>query len=221
MHKSTASPEGYTTKQKRKGIIRRLYDWVLEWAKHPQAVWALFVLAVAESSFFPVPPDVLLIVMCAAAYQQWARFAAVTSVGSIAGGMLGYGIGWGLRDSLGWWLLVWIGKLVGTAPEQLQATAQHYYAEYGSWAVGIAGFTPIPYKVFTITAGWFEMNFPTFVIASALSRSARFFIVAGLIGLTYKRFGTKITSFIDRYFNLLTVIFVILLVGGFLILKVL
>jgi membrane protein YqaA with SNARE-associated domain len=198
-----------------------MYDWVINWASHQHAVTALFLLALAESSFFPIPPDVLLIVMCVAAYKRWAYFAAVTSAGSVIGGMLGYGIGYGLRDSLGWWMLVWISKIVGMTPTELQTMAQHYFAEYGSWAVGIAGFTPIPYKVFTITAGWFEMNFLTFVIASALSRSARFFIVAAIIGYTYKRYGDRITAFIDKYFNLLTIAFAVLLIGGFLILKVL
>ncbi|MBU1638355.1 DedA family protein [bacterium] len=198
-----------------------MYDWVISWAAHKHAVVALFCLAFAESSFFPVPPDVLLIVMCVAAYQRWAYFAMVTSIGSVLGGMLGYGIGYGLRDSLGWWLLLWISKLVGIPALELQGMAHEYFVQYGAWAVGIAGFTPIPYKVFTITAGWFEMNFPTFVLASALSRSARFFVVAGLIGLTYKKYGDKITGFIDKYFNLLTIIFTVLLVGGFLILKIL
>ncbi len=143
------------------------------------------------------------------------------SLGSVFGGMLGYGIGYALKDSLGWWMLVWVGKLVGQTPEMLQQTAQNYFDQYGAWAVGIAGFTPIPYKVFTITAGWFEMDFPTFVIASALSRSARFFLVAGIIGLTYKKYGDRITVFIDKYFNQLTIVFTVLLIGGFLVLKVL
>lgn len=202
-------------------FIRRLYDWTVAWAARPSALIALFSIAFVESSFFPIPPDVLLIVMCVGAYQRWYVYALMCSLGSVFGGMLGYGIGYALKDSLGWWMLVWVGKLVGQTPEMLQQTAQNYFDQYGAWAVGIAGFTPIPYKVFTITAGWFEMNFPTFVIASALSRSARFFLVAGIIGLTYKKYGDRITVFIDKYFNQLTIVFTVLLIGGFLVLKVL
>lgn len=202
-------------------FIRRLYDWTVAWAARPSALIALFSIAFVESSFFPIPPDVLLIVMCVGSYQRWYVYALMCALGSVFGGMLGYGIGYALKDSLGWWLLVWIGKLIGHTPEYIQQTAQHYFDQYGAWAVGIAGFTPIPYKVFTITAGWFEMNFPTFVIASALSRSARFFLVAGIIGLTYKKYGDRITVFIDKYFNQLTIVFTVLLIGGFLVLKVL
>ncbi|NUO18224.1 DedA family protein [bacterium] len=200
-------------------FIRRLYDWTVAWAARPSALIALFIIAFAESSFFPIPPDVLLIVMCVGAYQNWFKYALVCSIGSVLGGMAGYGIGFAMKDTLGWWMLVWIGKIVGQTPELIQQTAQQYFDLYGTWAVAIAGFTPIPYKVFTITAGWFQMNFGEFVVASALSRSARFFLVAGIIGFTYKKFGDRITVFIDKYFNHLTVAFTVLLIGGFLVLK--
>ncbi|MBU0508457.1 VTT domain-containing protein [bacterium] len=201
--------------------LRRLYDWVIRWAGHPHAITALFLLALAEASFFPVPPDVLLITMCIAACRRWIWFATVCTIGSTVGGILGYGIGYAFRDSLGWWLLIWIAQLTGGNAAEIQALAHGYYQQYGAWAVGIAGFTPIPYKVFTITAGWFEMNFPTFAIVSCLSRGMRFFLVAGLIGITYEKYGDRITKFIDKQFNWLTILFVILLVGGFLVLKVL
>lgn len=193
---------------------------MIRWAAHPHAQTALFLLALAESSFFPVPPDVLLIAMCVAACTRWLRYAVICTVGSALGGVLGYYIGWAFRDTLGWWLLRWVAALTGSDALTLQAMAHGYFQQYGAWAVGIAGFTPIPYKVFTITAGWFEMDLLTFAVVSVFSRGARFFLVAGLIGLSYQRYGDRITKFIDKYFNQLSIAFVILLVGGFLVLKV-
>lgn len=199
--------------------LRSLYDWVLSWADSPYGGLALFLLAFAESSFFPVPPDVLLIALCMGAPRRWWRFALICSVGSVLGGMFGYFIGFKLYDIIGEHILNFVGKLSRQDPIFLRDTAKHYFDTYGVWAVGIAGFTPVPYKVFTITAGFFKMSFVLFVIASALSRSARFFIVGGLIGLLFEKYGLKIKAFIDRYFNLLAIIFVVLLIGGFVVLK--
>jgi membrane protein YqaA with SNARE-associated domain len=208
--------------------LRSLYDWVLAWAESRHSQLALFLLALAESSFFPVPPDVLLIALVMGAHKKWLRFAALCSVGSVVGGMLGYAIGYGAFELIGNHIVNLVASLSGTDPGELLTQANYWFNEkelfdmkVGAWAVGIAGFTPIPYKVFTIAAGFFEMNFAVFVIASAISRSARFFIVAGLIGLLFDRYGDRIKTFIDKYFNLLAVAFVALLVFGFMALKLL
>lgn len=190
-------------------MLRRLYDWVLHWAATPYGAWALFLLAFAESSFFPIPPDVLLIAMCVARPQGSFRFALICSLGSILGGCLGYLIGWQFMASVGSRIVDFYGltdKVV---------YIETLYNTYDAWAVGIAGFTPIPYKVFTIAAGMFKINFTVFVLASMVSRSARFFLVGGLIYI----FGPHIQGFIDRYFNLLAVTFTVLLVGSFVLIK--
>lgn len=189
--------------------LRALYQWVLHWAETPYGPWALFVLAFAESSFFPIPPDVLLIALAISIPLRAFRYAAICSVGSVAGGMFGYLIGAQLMEAVGRPILEFYD--VTDQYENLQVL----YQAHGAWAVGIAGFTPIPYKVFTISAGAFAINFPVFVVASVVGRSARFFLVAGLI---YK-FGEPVREFIERYFNLLAIIFAALLVGGFILVK--
>ena len=183
---------------------------------------ALFFLSLAEASFFPIPPDALLIALSMGAYKKWARFAVYCSVGSVIGGMLGYLIGFAAFGLIGEKIIGFIASLSGSDPDEMLNIAQYWFNEkelwgmhVGAWAVGIAGFTPIPYKVFTIAAGFFEMNFIVFVIASAVSRSLRFFVVAGIIGLLYEKFGERIQQFIDRYFNILAVAFVVLLGLGF------
>lgn len=207
---------------------RRLYDWVLKWGESRHAGTALFALAFAESSFFPVPPDVLLIALCMGAHKKWARFALVCSIGSILGGGFGYLIGWGAYDLIGGKIVALVAAISGSDPDHLLQAAGYWFNEkeiygmrVGAWAVGIAGFTPIPYKVFTIAAGFFHMNFPVFLLASAISRSLRFFVVAGLIGLLFEKYGRRIERFIDRYFNLLAVAFVALLILGFAAVKLL
>jgi len=192
-------------------LIRRLYDWVLHWAETPYGAPALFLLAFVESSVFPVPPDVLLIALCITLPRRAWYYALLCSVGSLLGGMLGYLLGWGF-----WSLLddFFFSYVPGFTPD-LFARVQALYAEHDFWVVFAAGFTPIPYKVITIAAGVFLINFPIFVLASLIGRSARFFLVAGLI----RRFGPGIRSFVDRYFNLLSLLFLILLVGGFLVVK--
>ena len=206
--------------------MRSLYDWVLKWSESRHALLALFLLAVAEASFFPIPPDALLIALCMGAYMRWKRFALVCSVGSVLGGALGYLIGLLAFDLIGEHLLNVTATLSGMEPSQLLDQAQYWFNEkeiagmkVGAWAVGVAGFTPIPYKVFTIAAGFFKMSFVPFLIASIISRSLRFFIVAGMIGLLYKRFGDRIQRFIDRYFNILAIAFVLLLALGFVSIK--
>ena len=200
-------------------LHRRLYDWVLHWARTPYGSWALFVLAFAESSFFPVPPDVLLAPLTLGARQKWWRFGLSCSLASVVGGVLGYAIGhWLWFDGTEFsGLAVWcFGHIPGFGETEFDQ-AQRWYDSYNFWIVFAAGFTPLPYKVITITAGACDIDFVVFVIASAVGRSARFFLVAGL----FARFGPTIKPFIDRYFNWLCVIFVLLLLGGFLVLKVL
>lgn len=189
--------------------FRRLYDWVIGFADRPGGAWALFLLAFAESSFFPIPPDVLLIALCIGAPLQAWRFALICSAGSVLGGAFGYLVGYQFFELLGRPVIEFY-----SAGESYQRV-QQWYRQWDALAVGVAGFTPVPYKVFTIAAGAFHINFPTFLAASAVSRSARFFLVAGLIRI----FGPGIRRMIERYFNLLTILFAILLVGGFLLLN--
>jgi membrane protein YqaA with SNARE-associated domain len=188
-------------------VLRRLYDWVLHWAETPYSTWALFLLAVAESSFFPIPPDVLLIALAVAKPKKSFTYALVCASGSLLGGCIGYFIGYGFMSGVGYRIVDWYGFT-----EQM-AYIGTLYQQYDAWAVAIAGFTPIPYKVFTITAGMFQIDFVVFVLASLVSRSARFFLVAGLIYV----FGPRIRAMIDRYFDLLAGAFVGLLILGFIV----
>jgi len=189
-------------------ILKRLYDWVLHWAETPYGTPALFILAFTESSFFPVPPDVLLIALGLSLPRRAFRYALFCSIASVAGGIFGFLIGlkfWQIGSAI-------LFKYIDSRTFE---EVRHYFQNYEAWAVAIAGFTPIPYKVFTISAGFFRVDFSVFVIASAISRAARFFLISGLIYF----FGPSIKNFIDRYFNLLTLIFTGLLIGGFLLLK--
>jgi len=190
-------------------MLKKLYNWVLHWAETPHGTWALFLLAFAESSFFPIPPDVLLIALAVGAPKKSLKYALVCSIGSILGGCLGYLIGWHFMLGIGDRIIAFYG--LGPKVSYIEAL----YNQYDAWAVGIAGFTPIPYKVFTIAAGAFKISFPIFVLASAISRSARFFLVGGLIYI----FGPGIQAFIDRYLNALAIAFVVLLIAGFVAIK--
>lgn len=189
--------------------LQRIYLRCMRWIQTPAGLWVLFFIAVAESSFFPIPPDVFLIALCISLPARSFRYAAVCAVGSVLGGMLGYGLGLGFMDTLGVRILDWYGL------HDKYQTVQELYRRYDAWAVGAAGFTPLPYKLFTITAGAFKINFAVFVVMSLLSRSARFFLIAWLI----HRFGPRVQHFILRYFNLLTILFLILLIGGFILIK--
>ena len=194
---------------------RRLYNWVIHFADTPHGERALFLLSFAESSFFPVPPDVLLAPLTLGAPKKWFRFALSCSIASVLGGILGYFIGVFLWEQIGGWVFSHLGA-IGFTQENFDAF-QEGYNKYGFWIVFTCGFTPLPYKVCTITAGVAGIFFPGFLIASALSRSARFFIVAGLFGWK----GEAIRPFIETYFNWLSLAFVILLIGGFAALKLL
>lgn len=192
-------------------ILRRLYDWVLHWADTPYGVPALFLLAFAESSFFPIPPDVLLLALCIAIPTRAFRFALVASCGSVLGGIVGYGIGLGLWEAVAVYFYLYVPGF----NEAVFSRVQHLFATYDFWTVFTAGFTPIPYKVITIGAGVFQINFPVFIFASLVSRSLRFFLVAALI----YRYGVAMRSFIEKYFNLLSILFMLLLIGGFVVIR--
>ncbi len=182
-------------------LLSGLLHWVESFAQSPSGAWALFAIAFAESSFFPIPPDVLLIALCVARPSEALWFAAICSVGSVLGGMLGYGIGYvGGRPLL--------HRMF--SPKKI-ARVKALYDKYNAWATGIAGLTPLPYKIFTIAGGTFEVNFRIFALASALARSARFFLVAGLIYWL----GEPAKRFIEEYLNVLSIAFVVLLIGSF------
>ena len=191
------------------GWVRQIYDRSLLWVQSPSGVWALFFLAIAESSFFPIPPDIFLMVLCISVPRRSFRYAAICAAGSVIGGAIGYGLGMGFMDTIGMKILAWYGL------HDKYEVVQNLYQQYDALAVGAAGFTPLPYKLFTITAGAFKINFATFILVSLVARSARFFLVAAFI---YK-FGAPVRHFIERYFNLLSILFFILLVGGFLVVK--
>ncbi|PLY06047.1 MAG: cytochrome B [Desulfuromonas sp.] len=175
-------------------LFRSLYDWVLSWAKTAYAVPSLFVLAFAEASFFPVPPDVLLMALALSAPRRSYVFAAIASFGSVAGGILGYSIGWGLWDVLEPYFFQYIPGMT----EAGFAQVGELFRTYGFWTIFAAGFTPIPYKIFTITAGVFQLNFPIFIVASFIGRSLRFFLVAAM----FYYFGEAARALIEKYFNL-------------------
>ena len=254
-------------------VHRRMYDWTLAWAYRPSAGVALFVLSFAESSFFPIPPDVLLMPLVLGNRRKWVRYAFLCSLASVLGAVFGFLIGWLLWAQVGGFfhhhvpgfgrdtIVLKDGEEVGgfvdreslrvegvftikpTYPLTIDGKTRQFeegqveeakiqpftkvgklYDKYNFGIVFTAGFTPIPFKVITITAGVFGTGakvpnpgvfFAVFLLAAAISRSARFFLVAGLM----RAFGPKITPFIDKYFNWLALIFTALLVGGFVVIK--
>lgn len=186
------------------GMLRRTYDVCMEWLESPYGIYVLFVIAFVESSFFPLPPDIFLIALCIGIPRKSFKYAAVCALGSTLGGAFGYALGMWAMEGIGQPIVEWYG--LADKYEQVR----HLYNEYDALAIFAAGFTPLPYKLFTITAGAFEIKFLTFLLVSLVSRSARFFLVAGCIYF----FGAPVKRYIDRYFNILSIVFVILLVGG-------
>lgn len=195
-------------------LIKNLYNWVLSWAETRFAMTALFILAFIESIFFPIPPDILLIAMAMGAAAKSFRFAIICTIGSVTGAVVGYYIGH----------FAWLnpnGEFTGLAnlffnnipgfTYELYNNIKILFNEWDFWIIFTAGFTPIPYKVFTITSGAFDMNIVMFIIASVISRGARFFLVAYLIW----KFGPSIKNFIDKYFNWVALGFTAMLIGGF------
>lgn len=198
-------------------IHRFLYDWVLSWAYSPLAGYALFLLALAESSFFPIPPDVLLIALVLSIREKAFKYAFICSIGSTLGGLLGYYFGyelWYSDENYSKLATFFFTYIPGFTIENFLIT-KRWFNEFSFWIVFTAGFTPIPYKVITISAGVAKTNFVVFAIASIVSRSLRFFIVAGLIWWL----GKPVKNFIEKRFNLVSLISVLLLFGGFIIIK--
>ena len=195
-------------------ILRKLYNWVLHWAETPYGLLALFILSFSEASFFPIPPDVLLIALALGSREQALKFAFICSIASIAGGLVGYSIGhfiWWDGTNYNSFANFFFNNVPGFT-EALFQKMQSQYNHYGFIIIFTAGFTPIPFKVFTISSGAFDISLPLFLIASTISRSARFFLVSFLI----LKYGEKINYYIDRYFNLLSILFVIILFGSYL-----
>ena len=189
--------------------IRRLYDWVLSWADTKYGVPALFVLAFTESSFFPIPPDILLIALALSAPTRAFRFAAWCTLASVLGGLFGYFIGYAL------WAVFEPYLINRVFSQENFELVTNEYNKYGVLAVFIAAFTPIPYKVFTVAAGVAKLNLVGFTLASIFGRGGRFFLVALVIRLA----GPRARKWIDEYFNLATIVGTLLLIGGFLLIK--
>lgn len=190
-------------------MLKRLYDWTLAMAQHPHALWVLALVAFVESSVFPIPPDILMIPLIVARPKDAFKIALVATVASVAGGMLGYYIGYGAFESIGKPVLEFYGK--DAYFDEFAAK----YNEYGAWAVLIAGVTPFPYKVITILSGATALSLPVFIAASVFARALRFFVVATLLW----KFGEPIRDFIEKRLGLMFTLFVILLVGGFAVVK--
>lgn len=192
-------------------MLKSLYDWMMAKAAHRHAVWWLAAISFIESSFFPIPPDVMLIPMVIAAPTQWLRIAMICTLSSVAGGYLGYAIGAFAMDSIGM-------AILGAFKLQEKFHAlKPIIDEWGVWFIIVKGATPIPYKLVTITAGAFDFDLAKFTFASFIARGMRFFLVAALLW----KFGPPIRDFVERRLKLVTTVFVILLVGGFFVVKLL
>lgn len=190
-------------------MLRRLYDWTMKLAAHKRATWALGSVSFIESSVFPIPPDVLLIPMVLAERHRAWFFALLCTVTSVLGGILGYGIGLFAFEQIGQPMLEFYGYA------EKFSIFQDQYAVWGAWAVFIAGVTPFPYKIITILSGVAALDPVTFIIASTLARGLRFFLVSAVLW----KFGEPIREFIEKRLGLLSILFCILLVGGFVLAK--
>ena len=190
-------------------MLRRAYDWTMNFAAHHNAMWALFVISFIESSIFPIPPDILLVPMVLANRDKAWKIAAVCTLGSVLGGIAGYGIGYFLFEQLGQPLLEFYGKT------DKFTEFQGMYNAWGAWVVGMAGLTPFPYKVITIASGVTALNIGTFIIASVLSRGIRFFLEALLLWY----FGDPIREFMEKYLGILVTVGFVVLFGGFVAVK--
>ena len=188
-------------------MLRKIYDWCIAAAEKPYALWLMGAVSFAESLFFPIPPDVMLIPMSLARPQRAWLYALVCTVTSVAGGLVGYAIGALLYDSVGQWLINLYGY--GDKVDAFRAS----YAEYGAWIILLKGLTPIPYKLVTITSGFANYNLLLFVVFSIIARGGRFFIVAILLN----RYGTWIREVIEKRLGLWVAIGAGVIVIGFII----
>lgn len=186
-------------------MFRRLYDWVISLAASPYAVWALAAVSFAESSFFPVPPDVLLLPMALSRPDRALFYAGVCTVSSVIGGLAGYAIGALLYDSLGQWLIAAYGY-----GDNVEAFRQAY-AQYGEWIILIKGVTPIPYKLVTITSGFAGYDIVWFTVLSLITRGLRFYLLAGLL----HRYGNPIRQIVEQHFGLVLGVLAFFVVAGF------
>ena len=200
-------------------FIRKIYDWVLSWAYKPSGPKALGAISFCEASFFPIPPDVLLIPLAISRRNKALTYSLICSVASVLGAGFGYFIGkfvwWADQNTFSEFANIFINYVPGFTLESFQ-NIRSLYDEYNFIIIFTAGFTPIPFKLFTISAGAFNINFFLFIFAGAVSRSVRFFLVGYLI----RAYGKPIQSFTEKYFNLLAILFTVFLIGGFLIIKV-
>nr|CRH07173.1 Conserved membrane protein of unknown function [Candidatus Magnetococcus massalia] len=190
-------------------IIHGIYDWTMRWAVSPSAVPALFAVALAESSFFPIPPDLLLMAMSLAEPMKSFFYAFICTIGSVIGGAIGYLIGFLAWDYIGEPIIQFYGKM--DAYQELAGM----FDTHGAWIVAIAGFTPLPYKLFTITAGALHADFMVFMVMSLLARGARFFMVAALL----RWGGERLRSLVERHLDLLTLIIAVVVIGMVVVLK--
>jgi len=190
-------------------LLQRLYDWTMDRAQHRHAGWALAGISFAEASFFPAPADVLLIPMVMSNRAAAWRLAAICTVASVLGGVVGYLIGWGLYEAVGRPILQFYGMMAEFRE------FQELYREWGAWIVIAGGLTPIPYKVVTIASGVAELSMIEFLWASLLSRALRFYAVAGLIWW----FGPPVRRLIEKNLSLAFTLFMVLLIGGFLLVE--
>jgi membrane protein YqaA with SNARE-associated domain len=190
-------------------MLKRLYDWTLRTAESPRAPWALAAVSFAESSFFPVPPDVMLVPMAMANPKKAWFYATICTIASVLGGLAGYAIGALLFDSLGQWIISLYGH--GDKVEDFR----RLYQEWGHWIILIKGLTPIPYKIVTIASGLAGYSLFWFTVLSIITRGARFFIVAGLM----HRFGQPLKEFTEANFGLVSAVFLVCLIGGFVVVK--
>ena len=185
-------------------FLRDLYNWTLEQSSKKYASWFLAFISFIESSFFPIPPDIILIPMIIAKRTKAFILASICTIFSVIGGLFGYFIGFALFNSVGLILVNFYGM------NDYIESLKEYYNNYGVWFVLIAGFTPLPFKIITIASGLFQLNLIVFIVCSLIARGSRFYLIAVLLYI----FGETIKKFIEKYFNILTILFFILLIGG-------
>ncbi|MEM6820479.1 MAG: YqaA family protein [Verrucomicrobiota bacterium] len=195
--------------EKSENWIRRLYQWTLRWAEKRNAQWALGGLSFIESSFFPIPPDPLLMALCFSQPKKWFRFALICTLTSVLGGVLGYYIGFAFWETIGKPIVDFYHG------QEIFDKVQHWYDEYGFLGILLAAITPIPYKVFTIASGVFQFSLPMLIAASLVGRGFRFFLVAGII----RFFGPRIRPYLEKYLEVATVVMAVIGILGFLALK--